>query len=192
MSGGWLRAERAELATGRILDTAGRLFIERGVTEVGMADIARAVGCSRATLYRYYPDRHSLQVAYANREALRLVRRIGPEGASTDPTERLLDRLVAVLGEVRRTPHLAVWFEPANLRVAAELARSAEVIDALATGFAGHRGAVAPPAARRLGRWTVRILVSLLLLPEATEADERAMLADYLVPLLAKPAVTGR
>ncbi|HEY1972321.1 MAG TPA: TetR/AcrR family transcriptional regulator [Pseudonocardia sp.] len=194
MSGDWLRTERAELATERILDAARPLFIERGVAEVGMADIARAVGCSRATLYRYYPDRHSLQVAYANREARLLVRRIVRERAGdepSDPTERLLDQLIAVLGQVRRTPHLAVWFEPANLRVAAELSRSAEVIEALATGFAGHRaghrGQLPPAAAQRLGRWTVRILVSLLLLPEASEHEERAMLRDYLLPLL-----TGR
>jgi AcrR family transcriptional regulator len=175
MSGDWLRTERAELATERILDAARPLFIERGVAEVGMADIARAVG-------------------YANREARLLVRRIVRERAGDeppDPTERLLDQLIAVLGQVRRTPHLAVWFEPANLRVAAELSRSAEVIEALATGFAGHRaghrGQLPPAAAQRLGRWTVRILVSLLLLPEASEHEERAMLRDYLLPLL-----TGR
>lgn len=187
MSGDWLRVQRAELAAERILDAASVLFIDRGVGAVGMGDIAQAVGCSRATLYRYYPDRHALHVAYANREARLLVERIGREHAAHhhgDPADRLLDELIAVLREVRRTPHLATWFEPANLGIVAELVRSAEVIGALATGFAARLGnGLTASAAHRLGRWTVRILVSLLVLPEPDEQTERAMLRDYLLPL---------
>jgi len=40
----------------RILDAAGELFAARGVSAVEMTDIARAAGCSRATLYRYFED----------------------------------------------------------------------------------------------------------------------------------------
>ena len=46
----WLRAERATLAAEQILDAAGVLFAEHGVAAVGMADVAGAAGCSRATL----------------------------------------------------------------------------------------------------------------------------------------------
>lgn len=196
MSGGWLRVQRAELAAERILDSARALFIDRGVAAVGMGEIAQAVGCSRATLYRYYPDRHALHVAYANREARLLVERIGREHATRhhgDPEDRLLDELMAVLREVRRTPHLATWFEPANLGIVAELARSAEVIGALATGFAARLGNdPTGRAAHRLGQWTVRVLVSLLVLPEADEQTERAMLRDYLLPLFASIAPKRR
>ncbi|HPY25671.1 MAG TPA: helix-turn-helix domain-containing protein, partial [Mycobacterium sp.] len=41
----------------RILHAAGELFAERGVDAVEMQDIARAAGCSRATLYRYFENR---------------------------------------------------------------------------------------------------------------------------------------
>ncbi|HJR25343.1 MAG TPA: TetR family transcriptional regulator, partial [Acidimicrobiales bacterium] len=68
----WLADERDALATDRILDAAGRLFAEHGVGAVGMADIASAAGCSRATVYRYFENRSSLQTAFVHREARRL------------------------------------------------------------------------------------------------------------------------
>ncbi|MFC7500779.1 helix-turn-helix domain-containing protein, partial [Nocardioides sp. GCM10030258] len=49
--------DRRAPAVERILDAAGGLFAERGVDVVAMSDIATAAGCSRATLYRYFPDR---------------------------------------------------------------------------------------------------------------------------------------
>ncbi len=42
------------------------------VATVGMNDIARAAGCSRATLYRYFENREVLHTAYVHREAYRL------------------------------------------------------------------------------------------------------------------------
>ncbi|MDQ1319611.1 MAG: hypothetical protein QG655_854, partial [Actinomycetota bacterium] len=53
----------------RILHAAGELFAERGVDAVEMQDIARAAGCSRATLYRYFENRAALHGAFVHREA---------------------------------------------------------------------------------------------------------------------------
>ena len=39
-----------------ILDAAAALFAERGVNAVGMGEVARAAGCSRATLYRWFAE----------------------------------------------------------------------------------------------------------------------------------------
>ena len=47
---GWLDDQRHELARTQLLDAAARLFAEHGVVAVGMADVARAAGCSRATM----------------------------------------------------------------------------------------------------------------------------------------------
>ena len=41
-----------------------------------MNEIARAAGCSRATLYRYFENREALRTAYVHREAYRLSREI--------------------------------------------------------------------------------------------------------------------
>ena len=74
MAGRALVREYNELAAERILDVAARLFVEHGVARVGMADVAKAAGCSRATLYRYFDSREALRIAYIHREARRLER----------------------------------------------------------------------------------------------------------------------
>ena len=52
----WLATERSELGAERILDAAAQLFAEQGIGQPGMEDIARAAGCSRATVYRYFDN----------------------------------------------------------------------------------------------------------------------------------------
>ncbi|MGK8554811.1 TetR/AcrR family transcriptional regulator [Nocardia gipuzkoensis] len=188
MSGDWLADGRAELAGERILDAVRALFIDKGVSGVGMAEVAEVAGCSRATLYRYFENRQALYVAFAGREARQLVQRVWREravSANAKPEEQLLDTLTALLAEVRKTPHLAVWFEPANAGIVAQLANSPGVVDALATDFvAGFRPELSTPAAKRVGQWVVRAMVSLLTLPGAGEDDERAMLRTFVLPFV--------
>lgn len=76
----WAQSARAD-AEERILDAASALFAERGVAAVGMDDIARAAGCSRATLYRYFANRELLRSAYVLREMSRALDHL----ASTEP-----------------------------------------------------------------------------------------------------------
>lgn len=189
MSGDWLAGQRTELAADRILDAVRGLFLERGVegvTGIGMAEVAAAAGCSRATLYRYFPNRQELFVAFAGREARRVVARVWRDRATaTDPAAALLDTLTAILAEVRDTPHLAVWFRPVNAGVVAQLADSSTVVEELARDFvAALRPDLDAPAARRLGRWTVRAVVSLLTMPASDLEEEREMLRAFVVPFL--------
>ncbi|MCX7788685.1 MAG: TetR/AcrR family transcriptional regulator [Spirochaetes bacterium] len=44
----------------RILFTAARLMKERGVSNISLSDIAKAVKISKGTLYYYYPSKHDL------------------------------------------------------------------------------------------------------------------------------------
>lgn len=188
MTGDWLAGQRTELAADRILDGVRALFRERGVAGVsgiGMAEVAAAAGCSRATLYRYFPNRQALFVAFAGREARRVVARVWRARGSDDPATALLGTLTAILAAVRETPHLAVWFEPVNAGVVAQLAHSSEVVDELARTFVAElRPDLDAAAARRLGRWTVRAVVSLLTLPAADLAEEQEMLRVFVVPFL--------
>ncbi|MBF6223970.1 TetR/AcrR family transcriptional regulator [Nocardia abscessus] len=188
MSGDWLADGRAELAGERILDAVRALFIDKGVSGVGMAEVADAAGCSRATLYRYFENRQALYVGFAGREARQLVERVWRDRAmpaSAEPGEQLLGTLTALLAEVRKTPHLAVWFEPSNAGIVAQLANSPGVVDALATDFvAGFRPGLSALAAKRVGQWVVRAMVSLLTLPGAGEDEERAMLRNFVLPFL--------
>ncbi|MFI9505759.1 TetR/AcrR family transcriptional regulator [Nocardia sp. NPDC052566] len=184
----WLSDGRAELAAERILDAVRALFIDRGVAGIGMAEVAEAAGCSRATLYRYFDSRQSLYVAFAGRETRQLVERVWRGhrfDAGADQRERLLDGLTAVIAEVRKTPHLAVWFDASNAGIVARLSNSSAIIEALSADFvAALRPELPEPAAHRLGQWTVRVVVSLLTLPGAGEGDERAMLDTFLLPFL--------
>src|SRR4051812_44758041 len=68
----WLVGDVNVAATDRILDAAGKCFAERGVARTSIGDIARAAGCSRPTVYRYFDDRDALRTAFVHREARRL------------------------------------------------------------------------------------------------------------------------
>lgn len=43
-----------------IIDTAARLFVERGFAHTSMAEIAACVGGSKATLYSYFPSKDKI------------------------------------------------------------------------------------------------------------------------------------
>jgi AcrR family transcriptional regulator len=73
------RQERA------ILDAAAELFATRGVADTDLADIARAVGLARSSLYRYFPDKDHILAAWLGRELEPLeveVARIESDGRS--------------------------------------------------------------------------------------------------------------
>ncbi|ORW91038.1 TetR family transcriptional regulator [Mycobacterium sp. IEC1808] len=57
-----------EEAIERILDAADRIIDERGQA-MGIADVARALGVTRQTVYRYFPGTQALLVATAMRSA---------------------------------------------------------------------------------------------------------------------------
>lgn len=59
----WLSGHRNEAAVDRILDAAQELYTQRDSESIGMNEIARAAGCSRATLYRYFENREALRTA---------------------------------------------------------------------------------------------------------------------------------
>ncbi|ORL81318.1 TetR/AcrR family transcriptional regulator [Prescottella equi] len=181
----WLSDERVEAAAGRILDAAALLFVERGVATTGMADIAKAAGCSRATLYRYFENRGALHRAFVHREARRLGDRIARAVAPVaDPRERVTEAVLMAVREVRSTPTLAAWFGLGDAGLASELASTSEVIEVLGTAFlADVRHADETEIARR-ARWSVRAIVSLLTVPGIDDADERAMVEQFLVPVL--------
>lgn len=181
MTTDWLGGARTEVAVERILDAAAELFAERGPTGVGMNDIAAAAGCSRATVYRYFENRRSLQLAFVNREALRLAKLIRDRTANiSDPEERLVTAVITALELVRSTPTLAAWFEVGGADLASELAESSEIIEAVSVAFLADVDRDAGDQTRQ-ARWIVRCILSLLTVPDP---DERALIEDFVVPVL--------
>lgn len=178
----WLAPGRDELAVTRILDAAGALFAEHGVATVGMAEIAAAAGCSRATLYRYFPNRHDLRLAFVQREA----RQLGAQVLRTvsridDPAKRLERAVLAAVDGVRSNPMLAVWFDPEVAGVSAGLAAASGVVETLAAGFLGD---ARDRATRDAAAWVVRCVVSLLVVPGGSAAAERRLVRTFLVPVV--------
>lgn len=169
----WLADARGQLAAERILDAAAQLFVEHGVGAVGMGAIARAAGCSRATLYRYFADRDELHTAFVHREARRVGREVVAALDGVAPDRLVGEAVLEAVRRVRETPTLAAWFAAGDAARTAALAQSSEVIEALGLSV------VADPED---ARWLVRVILSLLTVPGRDAADERTMVERYVAP----------
>lgn len=179
----WLREEHSAMAAQNILDAATQLFVDRGVSAVGMADVAKAAGCSRQTLYRYFDSRQALHLAFAHREAVRLVSLVSGEVESiSDTGERLVATIIALLREVRTTDYLSAWFREGEPALAAEIANSSPTIETLALSF--FASATPSDYAVQLTRWCIRVTLSLLITPGADSADEQRLLEQFIAPLV--------
>jgi AcrR family transcriptional regulator len=190
VTGSWLGTERGELAADRILAAAERLFTEHGIAATEMSHVAQAAGCSRATLYRYFDSKHALQVAYLHRQThevgrvvMARVRRI------RDPRSQLVEAVLAALREVRETPALAAWFTRPDGGLTGELAGASPVVQTMCAAFLGDP-ADADNQAR--AQWLVRILVSLLTVPGADEAEERSLIERFVAPVVLGPEPATR
>ena len=181
--GDWLAERRTEVAADRILDAADELFTRQDAATVGMNEIARAAGCSRATVYRYFENREALHTAYVHRETHRVFDATGQRIAGiADPRQRLLEGVVASLRSVRESPALSSWFASAQRPIGGEMAERSDVIKALTEGFLRSLGI---DDVERSARWLVRVMTSLLVFPGHDEADDRAMLEEFVLPLVA-------
>jgi AcrR family transcriptional regulator len=178
----WLAADRGDAAAERILDAADDLFTRHQAANVGMNEIARAAGCSRATLYRYFENRDALHTAYVHREAHRVFQDIGarPVGAG-DPGTQIVEGILASLRRVRQNPALSSWFAPDQRPIGGQMAERSEVIRARTEVYLRALGI---DDVERRARWLVRVMVSLLTFPGTDDDDERAMLVQFVLPTL--------
>jgi AcrR family transcriptional regulator len=51
-----------------IVEAASRLFLAPGLGRVSMDDLARELGMSKKTIYRHFPDKHSLIIAVLDQQ----------------------------------------------------------------------------------------------------------------------------
>jgi AcrR family transcriptional regulator len=84
-------------AVARIVAAAGKAIDERGA-DVGIADVARTLGVTRQTVYRYFPSTDALLVAAATHAATDFLERLAAhlEGI-TDPVEATAEAIATAL-----------------------------------------------------------------------------------------------
>jgi AcrR family transcriptional regulator len=151
---------RAEMSRAeQILDAAAQLFAEQGVGRPGMEDVARAAGCSRATLYRHFDDKDALLRAFVRREAGAVLAEVGSQAND-------VELVAATLAAVRSRPHLRIWYAETDPALLHEVFQESPLVPALADDR---------------GRWILRIIMSFLREPGESPADERRLLEQFLV-----------
>lgn len=185
----WRRHRDGDVAVDRILDAAGLAFAEHGVQGATMVDIARAAGCSRATLYRYFPNQQALHLAFVHRATLRIV-----EDRGADAPGSLVGRIMAGIDAVRSDPILAAWFEPENMAVPIAVSQNSELLQAMSAGLIGQFGAASLSLedVERRGEWLLRSIISLLAMPGRSPDEERTLLESFVLPpLIAAPNPRG-
>ena len=85
-------------ARARLLSTASRLFYAEGLHAVGIDRIVATAGVTRATLYRHFPSKDDLVVAYLTQADEAMRARVSAErdrGASPDDVVRAVGRSIA-------------------------------------------------------------------------------------------------
>src|SRR3989442_15356333 len=88
---------RYDRTAAAILDGAAHALSEHG-SSANMTNVAAAAGVSRATLYRYFPDREALLDALASHALAEAAARLADAGLEHAPVEEAIERIVRALG----------------------------------------------------------------------------------------------
>ena len=86
-------AEAGASARERILDASYELFSQRGIRSVGVNEVIERAGVATATLYRHFPSKDELVLAFLQLREQRWTRDFVEAGAmsrGSDPEQRLL------------------------------------------------------------------------------------------------------
>lgn len=94
-------SDQLDVYAERVLEAARAQLVQFGLRRTSLDDIARAAQVGRATLFRRFPNRDTLHLALAAREAQRSISRVDAQVAQIeDPEEFLVTGAVAVIHEL--------------------------------------------------------------------------------------------
>lgn len=99
----------------RVLDTAARLFYERGVHEVGMDELVAATGLSKPAVYRVFPSKEALIGGYLSRLSDTILGMIDADRRRLAPAAALHAVLEAVEDDLRRAEFRGCPFNNASV-----------------------------------------------------------------------------
>lgn len=111
---GWSGAKPAsdEEAVARILDAAGKAIEERGA-DFSISDVARTVGVTRQTVYRYFSSTEALLVAGAVHAVDSFLARLTAHVAGlTDPCDAVTEAVATALEWLPREKHIGLIMVP--------------------------------------------------------------------------------
>jgi AcrR family transcriptional regulator len=179
-----------------VLDAATSCYLRFGVAKTTAADIAQAVGISRATLYRRFGSHEAIFLAVLARESAAMAADAEVHLASVqDPVERILEGMMFAIEEIGQRPvHAAVfggdsaaWAATQAIRVEAlRHIGEAGVRPLLASSLAD--GSVSEQDMSDLIDWILRILISYAAVPGdgGRQPEEiRRQLAAWFLPAFA-------
>jgi AcrR family transcriptional regulator len=91
------RPAASRVSDDALLDAARSCVLAKGVRRTTLAEIARTAHVSRMTLYRRFPDVHSILAALMTREFGALLRSASASAAAGTARQRLVDSAVAAV-----------------------------------------------------------------------------------------------
>jgi AcrR family transcriptional regulator len=104
-------------AIARILDAAGKAIDAKGA-DFSIADVARTLGVTRQTVYRYFPSTDALLQASAQRAATGFLERLaGHLQGVTDPVEAVAEGIATALEWFPRDKHIGLLLMPGRATV---------------------------------------------------------------------------
>ncbi|MGE2834355.1 TetR/AcrR family transcriptional regulator [Mycobacterium sp. SMC-4] len=115
---GWSGARPAsdEEAVARILTAAGRTIEDHGA-DFSISDVARAVGVTRQTVYRYFPSTEALLVAAAVHAVDEFLDRLTAHVAGVhDPADAVTEALATALEWLPREKYMGLLVVPGRTR----------------------------------------------------------------------------
>lgn len=113
---GWSGAAPAtdQEAVDRILSAASKAIDERGA-EISIADVARTLGVTRQTVYRYFPSTEALLVAAAVHAATDFLDRLAAHlQGITEPVEAVAEAIATALEWLPEDKHIGLLIVPGN------------------------------------------------------------------------------
>src|SRR5512145_872798 len=73
----------------KILQTAYRLFVQKGYTATSMRQVAEEAGIGKATIYHHFPDKESIAMALLEKRSTRIDETLKLIRIEQDPRERI-------------------------------------------------------------------------------------------------------
>jgi AcrR family transcriptional regulator len=176
--GDWIfDGDRSGVARERLYAVAADLIARDGFEAFTVDALAARAHCSRATIYRHVGGKRQLRDAVLARSSARIVDVVRASVKDLTGAERVITAIEVAVTQIRSDPAGQLFVESAaGTRGSEWLAGSAEVTG-LANELAGLSGDD-PIAAR----WIVRLVLSLLFLPDKDAHAERQMLRRYVAP----------